>query len=806
MAEVIFFDDCFELRESRRGRIQEGHSIRDYLDQQSIIEFQNPTLCLVNESVILRKDWKVLEIQDSDVVVFLRLPAGGGGGGGNKLLRSVMMIVVAVAAFYTGGLAAGLYSGTSALIGGAIQVGVSAVVSIAGGALVNSFLPPPKPKLQSASSSEDRESSPTYSITSSGNKARLGDSIPEIYGRHKVFMDLASMPYTRYENNEQYLFQYHVIGRGEYDIENIFIGDTDLTSFEEAEIEHLEPGQAITLFDPHVVTALEVGSLELPNTNIRGPFTVNQAKSEITKLEFDTFFPKGIYYSNDTGGLDDVSITYKFESRKIDDLGIALGDWVTLDTITKTAATTTPQRLSYSYTVPSGRYEVRFQRTSSKNTSFRYGNDITIQSVKGYLVGKNSYSDMTLLAVKIRATSNLNQNSSRKINAIVKRKLPIWNGTTWDDPAYTNNPAWIIADMIQRVDKGSYDSLDLEDLLSEAESLTNDGVTYNAVFDSPVSTREALNQVAKVARGVVIEVGGKFKIVRDTPTLVPLAMFTPNNIKKGTLTIDYAMPTEDTANTVELSYFDDELWNFREVEYTSPNTTKGQTAKVKMIGITNSDEAEKMAEYLALANVYRRKSMTFETGLEGIIPSYGDLISVTDDFIADSITGEVVGYNGGVLTLSESLPSSDASDWLLMLRNRNGSNSQNFEFTIGPELNQITLTSGSFTPYVDGSEERTLFELNQFKEWGVTAKVIAVRPKGGESVEIVCTPEDLRVYGLSGEDGISAEAASQLVIGLIKPGGDIANDTGFHKENLGISEDVEEDLIIGTIKPAGEVI
>ena len=271
--------------------------------------------------------------------------------------------------------------------------------------------------------------------------------------------------------------------------------------------------------------------------------------------------------------------------------------------------------------------------------------------------------------------------------------------------------------------------------------------------------------------------------------------------------MEYSMPTEDTASSVELSYFDEQLWKFKEVTYESLTATKGQTAKIRMIGITKEDDAKSMAEYIALANVYRRKTLTFRTGLEGMIPSYGDLISVADDVISNTIYGEVIDYDSetGVFTLSEEMPSSDSLNWFARFRNRDGSNSQVYEFTVGTNLNQITLTNGSFTPYTGGQEERTFFVLNENQEWAVTAKVIAIRPQNGEEVEIVCTPEDLRVYGISGESGIPADIANDLIIGLLKPAGGIAQDTGYHDDNLGIDEDTEEDLIIGLIKPGGEI-
>ena len=68
-------------------------------------------------------------------------------------------------------------------------------------------------------------------------------------------------------------------------------------------------------------------------------------------------------------------------------------------------------------------------------------------SLRAYLVGSNAYGDLTLLALRMRASNNLSSLASRKINAIVTRKLPTWTGSAWTAPVATANPAWALADI-----------------------------------------------------------------------------------------------------------------------------------------------------------------------------------------------------------------------------------------------------------------------------------------------------------------------------------------------------------------------
>ncbi|MBO6773785.1 MoaD/ThiS family protein, partial [Thalassospira sp.] len=80
-------------------------TVRGWLDDQGIVEFDRPTICLYNGKSVLRADWSSTVISDGDVVAFVTLPqgGGGGGGGGKNPLRTVLSIAVMVASFALGG-------------------------------------------------------------------------------------------------------------------------------------------------------------------------------------------------------------------------------------------------------------------------------------------------------------------------------------------------------------------------------------------------------------------------------------------------------------------------------------------------------------------------------------------------------------------------------------------------------------------------------------------------------------------------------------------------------------------------------
>lgn len=68
------------------------------------------------------------------------------------------------------------------------------------------------------------------------------------------------------------------------------------------------------------------------------------------------------------------------------------------------------------------------------------------ESLKGHMEAPATFGEMTLLAIKMRATNNLSSNSSRKINAIITRKVRKWNGQSgWSEPVASRSIAWAIA-------------------------------------------------------------------------------------------------------------------------------------------------------------------------------------------------------------------------------------------------------------------------------------------------------------------------------------------------------------------------
>jgi len=147
---------------------------------------------------------------------------------------------------------------------GIVALFIGAVVL--GAAIAYLFTPtipdlPPPPGV-----GEQAKQSPNNSVTGQTNITRLGDRIPDIFGRNRVYPDLIARPYFEYINHIKHLTEFMCIGTGQYATELQKKGDVLITSM---------PNVTTNIFGPcdgpsEVLTVIETDAVEgqtLPGPN-----------------------------------------------------------------------------------------------------------------------------------------------------------------------------------------------------------------------------------------------------------------------------------------------------------------------------------------------------------------------------------------------------------------------------------------------------------------------------------------------------------------------------------------------------------
>lgn len=691
-----------------------------------------PIICIYNGKPLLRKGWN-RRVKHGDVVVFIARPRGGGGGGLGKWL---MVIVAAVYGYFTGDW--------------------SWFVASLVGAAVSAMTPQPKmPSMVQQSIDVAAGASPTYSIGAQGNSARLEQPIPVHYGRHIAYPDFGATPYQEYSDNDQYLYQLFVIGQGSYDVEEIRIEDTAIQNFDGVTTEVVGPGALVTLFPSAVVQADSVTGVEL---GAAGPFIVGAAGEMANYIGVDLGCPNGLYYANDTGGLNGQSVTVRFEAQAVDEFGEPVGSWFTLGTETISGATNTAIRRSYRYAVTPARYQVKALRLDAKDTRSRAAHAVYWGGLRAYLPEETSAGNVTRLAVRIKATDQLSQQASRKINVTATRKLPTWHPTTgWSEPVATRSIAWAVADICRASYGASMadDRYDLAGLFALHLIWTSRGDTFDARLDSKMTVGEALTVACRAGRAKWFQQSGQVRFWRDQPQTLPTAIFQPRNIKPGTFSLSYVPAVADTSDAIRATYFDERYWKQRDAVCAVPGSAASKPQEINMFGMVQRRQVVDEGMHIAAEGRYRRRIGRLETEAEGYIPRYGDLIGICHDVPAWGQSGDVIGWDAGTLTatLSEAPRWSSGQNHYIRLVQKNGTPTAALQVTkhATDAAKVVLLVSPGFVPETEGARrERTRYTFGAANKLEKLALVRRISPKKGYCVEIEFVVEDERVHQQSG--------------------------------------------------------
>lgn len=155
-------------------------------------------------------------------------------------------VVTGVAAYVTGGLS--LYASA------ALGAGVAFAGDIVGFLVKVPSIP---------ESLAPEGGSQVYNQQSASNRARIQQSKPVLFGRFRVFPDLVTQPWSQYVDNQQVVYQLMAVTMGKADLEKLFLGDTEVESFQEVIFQLFQPGETIAPFHTNVASNEEVRDIEL---------------------------------------------------------------------------------------------------------------------------------------------------------------------------------------------------------------------------------------------------------------------------------------------------------------------------------------------------------------------------------------------------------------------------------------------------------------------------------------------------------------------------------------------------------------
>jgi predicted phage tail protein len=277
---------------------------------ESLLELRNKNFPLdigvivsVNGGIVLNEELSYRFVNCGDVVLFKPIIEGGNDG-----LRMIAMLaltaVAIILAVPSGGTS---IFGLGSVYGAGVSAGMAAMISMGtmmvGGFLINALLPPTIPDIDDYM--PGLASSNTYSWNAT-TQQRQGLVIPRPYGLSKLYGNIIST-YQESISDKNYINALMSLGYGPVNrIYDHYINDQPAAGFDGVEI-HSRLG----LLTQEVIPNFNDTKTQY-STNVKvtydNSYTYITTGNAFDGLEVDVTFPRGLYYSNDQGGLSSMSV------------------------------------------------------------------------------------------------------------------------------------------------------------------------------------------------------------------------------------------------------------------------------------------------------------------------------------------------------------------------------------------------------------------------------------------------------------------------------------------------------------------
>jgi hypothetical protein len=545
---------------------------------------------------------------------------------------------------------------------------------------------------------EGTGTSSIYSLSGMRNEMRYGESVEKQYGYLKRFPPYAAKTYSRYINNEQWVYITLSLGHGRHlrDPEDwIGVENTPLSEFKGVETLYCEPYAPATLFDNNVVSSAEVdGGIELyaPNQSklegvgwdsrndgkYFGWFTVNDVGSYISRILIDLQWKQGLFSKDNKSRwkFDNPSrVEIQYRSVTLSSAGsLIYGTPVTIIKQRNQLASTTPQRVTHEIPVSPGAYQVRLRRLNdldkfeiNDGTGF---SETTWSALRGVLPNVRDFGDVTVVMLKAKASSGLTDSSSKRVYTKTTAYTDVYDPETetWVE-APTRNPIWAGCDVMRSTYGGNYPStmLDLTQLYGWATWCDEHGVTFDYCFDEAISVRSALAMCFRVFRATPVFPLQKLRIVRDEPQL-PLDVFTKENILQDSLQIQYRLPTVDDYDGYTAEYTDKTTWETESVVAVLPGYAGTHLKTVSYPGMTDRTQVYRLAMYELSVELENRTQVAFESTNNGWLRLPGDSIYVNPTLFRQSDSARVIAVDGARITLDRNIKLADGENHQAVIR------------------------------------------------------------------------------------------------------------------------------------------
>ena len=453
------------------------------------------------------------------------------------------------------------------------------------------------------------------------------------------FPDLGAAEYTEVVDGEQYLHQIFNFGLGNLAIDDFRIGETPLSAYEEVQLQRGDAAGALTLVAGNVDSEsggalADTGFIERATGPNTGRIGIDLAGR--------------IFKVNEQGDIVANSVEVEVQWEPAGGGGPLESRMVTL---THDSQAPFRRTLSYDLGTP-GAWTVRVRRAAAPDESDRVYDDLSWAALRAYQLDTADYRGQTRYALRIRASGQLFGRLNR-VSAMVRQRVPAWDGARWTAPAPSDNPAWLFRWYARgiRADGRLVAGLGLDGARIDEEALkawgawcAAQGLGCNLVLDRATTHGEMLALIAQCGRASVSWQSGRLGVVWEEAGRPATALITPGNIVAGSFAVEYA--NGRGADEIAVRYIDPALdWQYNTLRRLAPGVTTlpASTATITLHGVTSSMQAAAECNLQAARQLYHRRRFSWEMAAEGLSLARGDVIHLTHSLIDGGRAGRLAG-------------------------------------------------------------------------------------------------------------------------------------------------------------------
>lgn len=313
-------------------------------------------------------------------------------------------------------------------------------------------------------------------------------------------------------------------------------------------------------------------------------------------------------------------------------------------------------------------WQLRVRRITPNSTSDLIQDTMMIDAVAEVIDVKLSYPNTALLGIQYNAElfSNIAKMSVRvkgkiirvpdNYDPVARTYTGIWTGNFKD--AYSNNPAWIFYDLCtqwrgglgERLDASMIDRWSLYALGQYCDQPVSDGqggleprFTCNVYLQKQEEAYTVLQNIAGIFRAMSFWTGERIMLDADVPQ-DSIYTYSSANIVGGVAGIQYSGTRNRDRHTLAKVAWDNPNNDYQtEYEYIRDEKAMSKfgvkVLDLSAFGCTSQAQAQRAGLWALKTEQLETRQVTFSVGLDGAIPTVGNIISLSDEAFAGRANG-----------------------------------------------------------------------------------------------------------------------------------------------------------------------